>query len=1524
MAKPLDQFLGIFKGVSGQTGNYYEKVHGANAGEIKYFESHPENQSEWRLLTPVEGAITVTETAIGKSSKTKIEDYFSSVIDQTSFNTDDYNRLRNLFIDLFATFRTKATLSSQVTDPHSLPNSDLDELFRSFGFNYSTILRGVDENPLEQKVQLFLDLVNLYKIKGTPRSLVEVLQYFGIPEIDIYEFFLKLNSNGNLVFDGTVVAGTTINPPGLIVPYVTATIGDPHWIYTESQIKLLNSINKINLPSKSPYIGVAPQVSLENAESSLLQRLMQDQYSEYINTSTGAYYEKIHGSNAGEIKYFKDHPENNSEWVYLYPAGGNLTLNAEITFYGEVRSFLELYLATIYKFNSLYFVGDESQRFLCYDGSNSNYAEVSEDFSTLSNTVPSSRIDQKLKQQQYLNIYSRLSITNFLVDRNSCGNILKSINPVLKNSLDLDVDPYQTLASLLSDVNRWVRNNLGLGFINFGFVLFGIADFFRELKPVIDFFKPYRTRLLLFESLQINSRLLNSIIPEDSFNLETEVNAIDFITSNSSPCCTVATQYAPSRPILVGVTKVPKDSISINVLLSDVQLTTKYGVGLTLHTTDLDPSCITCGVQYKSKTFFTVIFSNPVDTDNFYLNWTINSTERGGEEELLLGETQKTVTFLTPRNSLDYSIVANVQSVQNVPDVFVTKIIGKTLENFTAVFSSPLASEYHKLNWIINENVFGNDIVSYGDSIKTVNIPLQSSTDYPLIVDVYDTINSENVYSYIIYKKTTTSFDIRFSDVITDSPYFFSTLIVNWFIPSTTDDIEIVTEYCGDDISQLRYARADTPPVIAESGIYRKIQGENIGEYKYFPTGQPENPSEWALLTSEEVAWKGFWKSNNLYSVNDGIALVSGKHYYCIKSSLSLPETRPETGSVWTEYWIEYSYFGTATDQTGVTFYSRETFDCGSNYDLGAVSDFRKNIFIEIQDTKIDRLKCVDSTDVTVVNEVTLEYGNIICGVQPIPFGATNAVVVLPKKQPGIYSVNATLQILDPSENVSVVTCGLSIKSQGFFVIELSDPVDSDNWSINWSVNTSDNAGVVALEEGITEKRVSFSLLQTLPNYSIATMLHCYELYSDVFVTKVLDKTNDGFTVVFSSPLPSNNFELNWSIDDAHYGNESIPSGVSKVTVPLGSYTPDVATGVDYPILIDFCDTSRSLSPTEKIISGVQEIPLGVSTVTITLPESRVGSYAVSAALQNLDSTLNTSIINLCITEKTADSFTLELSALTDTSNWSVNWSTSNTVNSGSVSLESGIIEKRVTLPLPQSISNYSVVTMLHCFDSEINIFTTKIIDKTPDGFTVVFSGILPSNNFNLDWSISTTTYGSEPVILGTNKVTVPLGAYVPDDVVGINYPVLIDFYDATNGVASIYSFVISEKTLTDFTVTFSGVIDSSLTYICWAVPGEAESKDLYSFVISEKTLTDFTVTFSDVVKLSSAIICWAVPETQTIERYRQTSGFTNFDEPNVFDCPYTNDIIEILQEVIIQGSYILLEDGALMLQEDGFALFLE
>lgn len=458
----------------------------------------------WDLLSAASGEtvdnLTDAYDSIAKSARGSSEDLFTTVIDQPAFNTLDYDRLRKFMIDWYSAFKAMGTISTTVSDPNSLTNTDLDELFRSFGYNHSVVLKNFDNNPLPGKVNLFLDLVNLYKRKGTPQSMVDVLQYYGVSTLDIYEFFLKFDDQNRLMFEGKAVAGTTVDPGVLNFLWPELVANDPHWLLTENQILTLNQQNIINLPSKTPYFGVLPTADVDGVEVSILSRIVQDQY---------------------------------KTWA----SGGTLEDNAEITIVGESHSLLELYLSAIYIFNDTYDVGVLGDRFKCYDGTSSSTIEIVSQFNTVTSS-PTNRADILVKLNQYYDLFTRLMPRNFLQNKTDAATILNTIDPALKTSLDnLGDTNNEILFSLLKDLGTWVRNNLGLGFINLSFIMFGLDAFFDDLKEVVNFFKPYRARLILLEALQVRNRLFNTIVVEDEVSHHIEAEFHDFLTADSIPCC---------------------------------------------------------------------------------------------------------------------------------------------------------------------------------------------------------------------------------------------------------------------------------------------------------------------------------------------------------------------------------------------------------------------------------------------------------------------------------------------------------------------------------------------------------------------------------------------------------------------------------------------------------------------------------------------------------------------------------------------------------------------------------------------------------------------------------------------------------------------------------------------------------------------------------------------------------------------------------------------------------------------------
>ena len=153
----------------------------------------------WKILAEIQGESTdLTEAvkAIAQNEKTTAERLFGTIIDQPAFNSQDYQRLRSFLRDLYAAHRSVTSFQANISDVYQMPNDQLDDLFQSFGYDLSSSLKNATNNeaPLN-KVNFFLDLVNLYKIKGTPQAVVDVLQYYGIVDVDLYESTMDVMDN---------------------------------------------------------------------------------------------------------------------------------------------------------------------------------------------------------------------------------------------------------------------------------------------------------------------------------------------------------------------------------------------------------------------------------------------------------------------------------------------------------------------------------------------------------------------------------------------------------------------------------------------------------------------------------------------------------------------------------------------------------------------------------------------------------------------------------------------------------------------------------------------------------------------------------------------------------------------------------------------------------------------------------------------------------------------------------------------------------------------------------------------------------------------------------------------------------------------------------------------------------------------------------------------------------------------------------------------------------------------------------
>jgi len=464
--------------------------------------------------------IDVNTQVLSKSEQAVATQLFENTIDQLVYTTDDYKRLRNLLINWYASHRTIVSTQKQVSDIFSMPEVQLDELFKSFGYIFST-------KPLSflTKANFFLDLVNLYKIKGTPQSIIDILGYYGLTDIDLAEYWLEFDTSDRLVF-----RSERYLPPGVIdipfanIPFADVVQRDPRWILTETNIRNLLTVNNIGLPSKSPYFSIRPRYDLSklNIIMSILSRHVQDQHD-------------------------------------TYNSGGTLPLEVKLSELNFSVSLLELYLAVVYLFDEYYdrTIGSTDPLFYCYDGTTipttsiilSQYNSLNERIVTPDPTLNESRSLRDTRINQFYDLFTRSQSLNFFtfLTRSTLATLLQTINPDLYSSLNtylVSGHGLTLLSLLLQDLNDWIIKNISADF-NIATTVLGIESL-AELNKIINFFKPYHARLLNMEfAYIINNPVMDSLVMEDELVENITEVIVDFDVADSTACtlCSDSTCY---------------------------------------------------------------------------------------------------------------------------------------------------------------------------------------------------------------------------------------------------------------------------------------------------------------------------------------------------------------------------------------------------------------------------------------------------------------------------------------------------------------------------------------------------------------------------------------------------------------------------------------------------------------------------------------------------------------------------------------------------------------------------------------------------------------------------------------------------------------------------------------------------------------------------------------------------------------------------------------------------------------------
>ena len=443
---------------------------------------------------------TITKN-IATSEKIKVEKFFEETIDQEVFITNDYKKFRSLIIDWYSSFKTIIYHIKNTSDIYSLPENNIDELFKSFGFNNTQI---ISEMSHGNRISFFHELVNLYKIKGTPYALSKLVSFLGLPGVEISEYWLQFDEYYRLVFKSEKIISTSGLKESFnqTIPF-SITEDDPHWTSKESDIIQLFNEHKISFPIKSPYVSIEPLFHFSD-----------------INQAQAIISKKIH--------------EDYNQWVF----NRSLEKNIIIKDYEEEISFLELYLACIYLLKNIYNidVGQTTGRFLHYNGTKEKYEDIVAEFNYLENYKPISRQDKKEKIIEYLNLFT-LDVENNLLNDFTALEILELLNPQFKQHVEnITSFGYEIVIYFIQKFSE-SSSRLGISSFAISNLILDLGNSaFSFIKEIVGFFKPYRTRLLFDQkSFLINSPLKDSIIIEDSIEKEINLQFINHVTGDSKP-----------------------------------------------------------------------------------------------------------------------------------------------------------------------------------------------------------------------------------------------------------------------------------------------------------------------------------------------------------------------------------------------------------------------------------------------------------------------------------------------------------------------------------------------------------------------------------------------------------------------------------------------------------------------------------------------------------------------------------------------------------------------------------------------------------------------------------------------------------------------------------------------------------------------------------------------------------------------------------------------------------------------------
>ena len=259
-----------------------------------------------------------------------------------------------------------------------------------------------------------------------------------------------------------------------------------------------------------------------------------------------------------------------------------------------------------------------------------------------------------------------------------------------------------------------------------------------------------------------------------------------------------AAEYGKEDVLQDGWTQIPngEDEITVN-FNCPCEYCDNFDIALSVvNTVDGTPSKYGYILTNKTSSSFTVKFSSPMDSDNYYLSWTQTvpaQTDQGYVvSEVLSGVNEPQavngiedysyidVVFDEPQTDLSYSIVTNLFNTQDfTTSIYPYMITNKTLTGFRVSLTDTIDTDYLFLAWDISTSSSDSGIQPIPNGTNEVTVVFDSTAInpfYSLNVTVENTDDtSVSYFLYTITEKTTSGFKVKFSDIINSGNYY-----LNW------------------------------------------------------------------------------------------------------------------------------------------------------------------------------------------------------------------------------------------------------------------------------------------------------------------------------------------------------------------------------------------------------------------------------------------------------------------------------------------------------------------------------------------------------------------------------------------------------------------------------------------------------------------------------------------------------------------------------------------------------------------------